>query len=79
MCVGSCIATGYTHANQKLIAATCEKNNTAFNAGDLNQADAAEVLLRLKQLDPAILRTNQYQLMHVANPANFKDILQNRE
>ena len=79
MCVGSCIATGYTHANQKLIAATCEKNNTAFNAGDLNQADATAVLEHLKQLDPAILRTNQYELMHVANPANFKDILQNRE
>jgi spore coat polysaccharide biosynthesis predicted glycosyltransferase SpsG len=79
MCVRSCIATGYTHANQKLIAASCEQNNTALNAGDLNQADATAVLEHLKQLDPAILRTNQYELMHVANPANFKDILQNRE
>lgn len=75
MCVGSCMATGYTHENQKMIAATCEKHQTALNAGDLHTANALDVLSQLILMNADELKTNQYNLMKDADPENFKDLL----
>jgi spore coat polysaccharide biosynthesis predicted glycosyltransferase SpsG len=75
MCVGSCIATGYTHENQKMIAATCEKHHTALNAGDLHTANALDVLSQLILMNADELKMNQYNLMKAADPENFKNLL----
>jgi len=75
MCVGSCMAIGFTHENQKMIAATCEKHQTALNAGDLHTADALDVLSQLIHMNADELKMNQYNLMKAADPENFNALL----